>query len=848
MSGFASIVGFMFSFFFISMIFFASFYSYNDQLVEQSKIFDDQSSNLNSIYSSENFNFISPFYSSGRLNYNLKNLGQDKLFFLDQTNNICFDFYYNNKYISKDNLNINILNSLFADYNYIDIGSTGVVSFITSLNLSSTSKLKTISCSGQENTFILNSSNIDWWDENWTSRKIFNVKNPASTSISEYQIELNLNSSNFDYSNFKENEVRFVLPLKENLALDLPFDNLAQTQLEYSKKSLVSVLGSTSAIEASDPSFDSNSVLFSGFDFDGVDDLITITSDNSLLLTDQLTISSWVKWNGSGNSLQNIFTNGAWFNALRIVNDGSSNQDKLLFQLSINGTMTYLYSNVTIDNNWHFISAVYNGAKMELFIDSIPAGNVTVSGLVDTNSGDNYIGSEGSDYYFNGGLDEFKFFNIALKPNEIKDLYYNNLRFRELDYYIYDWDVINDKVGIFVKIPEIIFNSNISFQMYYDNRNEKISNSNIESTFSYNSLKTLGYVLHDNVVSSTGLNIFSLYDSNEIQIGDDYFSLNERQGTTLSAANISSGDKVKMKYLSQVEGNGQADDIITPISWAGQNFLYKGFRSSNDKFCMIAPWGDAWVEFYDAGTLVFNDTVTSSVYCKIQNIGTNNVLRISSDKPILVSYAGSSEDAFAFIPATKDDLYGVPSQSLYVASGSLGASAIVYKSSGIVTSYALGSYGSISIGGNGGDGNSPAFRISSDNYLSAIQQADGDGTESTTFAPLKEHGVKFGSNEGTDYIVMASKYSDANCSIYDSTGTLFGNVVTGTGSSSVGVYFYGFGQGNDNLYVGAKWELECDKPVWPYYENHADNDDETNLFGHLQMKQYIYPEPIVVMN
>jgi hypothetical protein len=67
-----------------------------------------------------------------------------------------------------------------------------------------------------------------------------------------------------------------------------------------------------------------------------------------------------------------------------------------------------------------------------------------------------------------------------------------------------------------------------------------------------------------------------------------------------------------MKYLAQVEGNGNTDDIITPISYAGTEFFYRGFRrsGSNDEFCMISPFVDTEVEIRDAGTVVWNGTLS----------------------------------------------------------------------------------------------------------------------------------------------------------------------------------------------------------------------------------------------
>jgi len=845
MGGFGVVVGFMFSFFTILFIFSAAFYSYNQNLIEQTEIIHSYDG-LSEILRDVDYTLKNPFFSSGRFNFQLENLDSEKLFFIDNRNQNCFNFFSNNKFISKDDFNINILKNTWNNYKYIDINSYGILSFIES-NIVNDYSFKTISCNGVSRTVNINSSNIDWWDSLWHERKKINISNVANFSMRDYQVELNLNSSILDFSKFRENELRFLLPLKENFVLDLPFDKYNQEVNDFSKYSNLIYLGSTNSTEVADPSLEENGVLFNSLNFDGIDDYITIGADKSLEIKDKISIVSFIKWDGEGDNFQNIFTNGAWNNALRIVNDGGVHDRDLLFQLSISGTTNYLYSNVSIDDNdWHFIVATYDGEMMKLYLDNICVGNLSILGEIDVFSNDNYVGSEGTGFFFNGSIDELKLLNVVLKEDEILDLSHNNLRFRELDYYLSDFDVSSNEALVYVKIPFVPGNNNLSFYLYYDNREDDIvSNSDIEKTFSYDVALKVGYVLSDRISSSTGLNIFSLYDDNFISVGDDNFSLDEQEGTTLDVANIEFNDSVKMKFLSQVEGNGNSDDIITPISWASTNFYYRGFRTGTDRFCMISPWGVSSTKIYDAGVLEWEGLIYSNGTCVNMDIGTNNNLQIISSIPILVSYAAIS-DSFVFFPATSEDLFGVPSQTLYIATGDSGASVNWYESDGTTYSVTLGVNGSTSKGSNGPDGNSPAFKIVSNNLIGAIQQADGDGSESTVFVPKKEFGVKFGSNEGTDYVAVVSDVSDANCSVYDSLGVLVGNQVNGVGIN--GVYKYNFGVGNDNLYVGARWKIQCDKPVWPYYENHADNDDETNLFGHLQMKQYIYPEPLIEIN
>ena len=262
---------------------------------------------------------------------------------------------------------------------------------------------------------------------------------------------------------------------------------------------------------------------------------------------------------------------------------------------------------------------------------------------------------------------------------------------------------------------------------------------------------------------------------------------------------------------------------------------------------MFSPFGTANVQIRDAGSLEWSGTVDNNGLCVINDITTANALGLISDLPILVHYqGGGSQDSFPLLPATDEDLYGSPSQTMYVAAGPSGARFDWETSSGSNGIQNLGAYGTYSNGGNGPDGNTPAFVLKPNDLIGAIQEADGDGSEATVFVTKYEFGTLFGSNEETDYISVVSNVEDANCTSYTNAGVEIDNVPTGTGLD--GIYKYNFGVGNDNSYANSGWTLECDKPVWAYYENHVDNDDETNMWSYLQMRQYVYPEPIVLVN
>ncbi len=170
-------------------------------------------------------------------------------------------------------------------------------------------------------------------------------------------------------------------------------------------------------------SFTAQSLLCYGGNFDGNGDYVEIPANPSLEPTEKLTISAWIK-KASANTtgLQNIFTNGGWFRALRF------SDNNVLFQLRINGIDQTLYSLTQIsDTNWHHIAAVFTGGEMKLYIDGNLDNTLTVSGSMDQGNYLHIIGGEYGNYYFNGQIDEVMIFETSLSSAKIFELYNNQL-------------------------------------------------------------------------------------------------------------------------------------------------------------------------------------------------------------------------------------------------------------------------------------------------------------------------------------------------------------------------------------------------------------------------------------
>jgi hypothetical protein len=312
--------------------------------------------------------------------------------------------------------------------------------------------------------------------------------------------------------------------------------------------------------------------------FDGIDDYVEISSSKELEVPKTITISSWINWRGDGDDLQNIFTNGGWTNALRVVNDGSSDQNKILFQLNINGSTKYLYSNTLINPNlWYNIIGIYNGSAMKIYINGILDSELNATGNIKIYPYDNYIGTEYSNYYFNGSIDEVMIFNRSLTENEIKSLYngninkyvsnnFTNLLNGKYSYYACDIDKIgnfncteNRVININKSLPDITILSPLNNSKHsilntiWFNVSLKENSSNVDKVwFEINNNGTKYYLSNvteynwsNNLTLSTGhynvtfygndtvgnmfkskTNVFFVYPDKKIKIKKYIFSLN----------------------------------------------------------------------------------------------------------------------------------------------------------------------------------------------------------------------------------------------------------------------------------------------------------------------------------
>ena len=160
--------------------------------------------------------------------------------------------------------------------------------------------------------------------------------------------------------------------------------------------------------------------------FDGENDYVNCGNDESLDITDAVTISAWVKPNVVSDYKE-------------IVRKENAGDKKMLFSIqngnifsfgTHNGTsyseLDYSGFDSSYIGKWTHLVATHNSSGVRnIYINGISVDNDNVgTGITAVGTANLFIGSaQGTSEYFNGTIDEVRIYNRALSPAEILFLY-----------------------------------------------------------------------------------------------------------------------------------------------------------------------------------------------------------------------------------------------------------------------------------------------------------------------------------------------------------------------------------------------------------------------------------------
>ena len=152
--------------------------------------------------------------------------------------------------------------------------------------------------------------------------------------------------------------------------------------------------------------------------FDGNGDFIDIGNASQLNLTNNITVSAWIKVTAFDKPSQAIVTKGndSW----QLRRYASTNNIEFCISDS-----DKIHSNVNVnDGQWHYIAGTFDGETINLYVDSILPVTAGASDNINSNSSPVYIGenSGAPGKYFNGAIDDVRVYKEALNLIDITSI------------------------------------------------------------------------------------------------------------------------------------------------------------------------------------------------------------------------------------------------------------------------------------------------------------------------------------------------------------------------------------------------------------------------------------------
>ena len=146
--------------------------------------------------------------------------------------------------------------------------------------------------------------------------------------------------------------------------------------------------------------------------------------------SDPYTFVAWVKLNAASWQYV-VWRNGdVWpeANNVRHLDIWIHQDDYPVFMWHVNGQVGRIDGRTIIaDGEWHHIAKVYDGKKVQMFIDGELDGDAPSGGTLDTSDSPIWIGARPGDVAATGLFDDVGFFTSALSEAEVNDVMDNGL-------------------------------------------------------------------------------------------------------------------------------------------------------------------------------------------------------------------------------------------------------------------------------------------------------------------------------------------------------------------------------------------------------------------------------------
>ena len=205
----------------------------------------------------------------------------------------------------------------------------------------------------------------------------------------------------------------------EGLLAHYPFRGNAKDNSGY---------GNHGTVVGSALSADRLGIVDRAYSFDGLNDYIDLGNPQSLNLTGQMAISAWINKTGPGGMHPGIVSkfryNTGDLRSYSIHLGSGISPRFLVITDGTSGTQVQVTGDAIIDSIWYHIVATYDGQFLKLYQNGSLIDSINYSDGIFQSDEPVYIGVyNGTDYFFNGIIDDIRIYNRPLSFGEVYSLY-----------------------------------------------------------------------------------------------------------------------------------------------------------------------------------------------------------------------------------------------------------------------------------------------------------------------------------------------------------------------------------------------------------------------------------------
>lgn len=198
-----------------------------------------------------------------------------------------------------------------------------------------------------------------------------------------------------------------------------------QTVTDSSGLANTGVRGTTGSVETTDPAQNATSIYNGAYAFDGINDTVVVNDANSLDLTNQITVSAWIRPTVSVSGTRRFVDKG--YNTSFAFNGPNSGSNGISVWIN-NGSRAATASDVYQVGVWSHVAFTYNkdagSDQVKIYVNGALAGTGTYSSAIGVDANPVSIGgtSTGSSTLA-GQIDDVRMYSRALAPYEIAEQY-----------------------------------------------------------------------------------------------------------------------------------------------------------------------------------------------------------------------------------------------------------------------------------------------------------------------------------------------------------------------------------------------------------------------------------------